>query len=157
MSAVISPCGTYRYRLDREIQGAFNPTLSCVFVMLNPSTADGVENDPTIRRCISFAKRFGCGRLVVVNLFAYRSTNPDFLWEVEDPVGPDNDTYLKSLLLEESTVKIAAWGSNVRAAERGAEVFKRFGPFKCLGKNKTGTPRHPLYVQANRDLEDFIQ
>ncbi len=159
MSAVISLCGKYRYRLERSLANpqamALDPSRTCIFVMLNPSTADGVENDPTIRRCLDFTQRFGCGKLLVVNLFAYRATNPDLLWEVPDPVGPANDYYLKTALLEENAVKIAAWGSNVRAAERAADVFKRFGPFKCLGMNKTGTPRHPLYVQKTRELEDF--
>lgn len=154
MSAIISLCGTYRYRLERKIEG-FPESKACVFVMLNPSTADSTEDDPTIRRCIGFASRFACGKLIVVNLYAYRTPYPTVLFDARDPIGPDNDEHLKMVLLDEGNVKIAAWGSAVRAADRAAEVFKRFGPFKCLGINKTGTPRHPLYVQANKELENF--
>lgn len=93
--AVISDDGLYRYLLERHWD---DTTSSCTFVMLNPSTADALVDDPTIRRCVGFAKSFGCGSLRVVNLYAYRATKPAELWTVDDPVGPANGSYWFSAL-----------------------------------------------------------
>ena len=95
MSAIISPCGRYRYVLKRNLPQAIRWVKPCLFVMLNPSVADAELDDPTIRRCIGFAKREGCTELTVVNLFAYRSTDPEgLLIQTRDPIGDMNDAYI---------------------------------------------------------------
>lgn len=111
--ATLSPCGLYRYALGRAWDpepGEFDsvrPTFS--IIMLNPSTADHTLDDPTIRRCIHFAKQEGCGALLVRNLFAYRATNPKELRTVADPYGPLNERTLSLSLL--FAMRVAAWGS----------------------------------------------
>ena len=114
MRAVFSefPVGaTYRYALERRWDH-MRPYL--VMVMLNPSTADAVRDDPTIRRCVGFAKKARAGGLLVLNLFAYRATDPRELREAADPVGPENDEIIKRHLdgmsLYEGTKVVAAWG-----------------------------------------------
>jgi hypothetical protein len=119
--------------------------------MLNPSTADADRDDPTIRRCISFAEQWECASLAVVNLFAYRATEPDALKEVEDPVGPQNDLYIKRLLNEEPEYVVCAWGAFKFAKRRVARVLslireQGLTPV-CLGMTAGGGPRHPLYVK----------
>lgn len=159
MSAVISDCGKYRYTLKREwMTGAG----TCLFIMLNPSTADAEQDDPTIRRCIGFAQRWGCQRLAVVNLFAYRATEPSVLLNVENPVGPENDRYIGELL-GAAKFRIAAWGSSVRhlAHRREAEVIakcKAFGfGLDCLAVTKDGFPRHPLYMPNHLERTPFVR
>lgn len=153
-SATLSPCGKYRYRLERR-WGEGNP---CTFIMLNPSTADAEQDDPTIRRCIGFAKREGYGALVVVNLFAYRATNPLELAKRDDPIGPDNDLHLLVGASYLSTT-IAAWGAHAMAMKRGVEVAHYLAQqaigLKCLGVTKSGAPRHPLYVKSDAPLIDY--
>lgn len=155
--AVISDCGTFRYRLEREWPG--ERERRCLFIMLNPSTADAEKDDPTIRRCIGFAKREGCTSLAVVNLFAYRSTDPVWVWGAPDPIGPDNDCYTHSELLRADLV-IAAWGAHGTpgaALERARHIRQYVGakPVFCLGKTNVGAPRHPLYIRKDQPLEPF--
>jgi hypothetical protein len=153
--AVLSPCGTYRYTLDR-VWDASLPT--ALFIMLNPSTADASVDDPTIRRCISFAKREGCGALTVVNLFALRSTNPDALTTHPDPVGPDNDTHIALALGKQPEVAIAAWGAHPFTRARAEAVAALLAPVwqvNCLGTTKSGDPRHPLYVRGDQPLQPW--
>lgn len=150
--AVLSEDGAYRYSLVRRWGNA----LPAQFVMLNPSTADDTLDDPTIRRCVGFAQRLGCGGIVVVNLYALRSTDPAQLWKADDPVGPRNDTYLSVVMRRAGTVGaplIAAWGANAKA-DRVAEVLAmpHAEQFTCLGLTKAGAPRHPLYVRADAPL-----
>ena len=147
--AIISPCGLYRYRLTR--QWGDGPT--AVFVMLNPSTADASQDDPTIRRCIGFAKREGCGSLLVVNLFAYRATDPDGMFRLGvEPVGDENDGHIADAMLGSAGPVIAAWGGDKRAKVRVRDVRYMAGKIGvrllCLGKTKDGSPRHPLYVKG---------
>src|SRR5258705_129238 len=108
MSAIISNCGTYRYRLERVL-GPQPKT--CMFIMLNPSTADHVINDLTIKRCLGFAAACGCGRLLVGNLFAYRTTYPAELRRAVQPEGSYNSRHLKKMCVESDLV-IAAWGED---------------------------------------------
>lgn len=155
-SAVISDCGLYRYRLDRR-WGEGRPV---AFVMLNPSTADGTQDDPTIRRCVGFARRLGAGALVVGNLYAWRATKPDDLWGAKDPIGPDNDRHLAAIAAEASDV-IAAWGSHPTAHGRERPVadlqLAAMGrmPLWALRITKTGSPGHPLYINADAPLLDY--
>lgn len=127
---------------------------TCLFVMLNPSTADAEQDDPTIRRCIGFAQSWGYQRLVVGNLFAYRATDPRDLLAASEPIGPYCDHWLLHLL-DESSLAVAAWGAHAMARDRARQVrrtvFDRM-PYKrraCLGTTKDGHPRHPLYVRAD--------
>ncbi len=157
MNAVISPCGTYRYVLTRKIPSVLRWVKPALFIMLNPSTADAVQDDPTIRRCISFAEREGCTQLRVVNLFALRATDPRELATHEDPIGPENDSFLRSEILVSNAVGgliVAAWGANKFAKDRACSVVDNFHqlPLMCLGNTKDGSPRHPLYVKSDQSL-----
>lgn len=159
VGAYISPCGTYRYRLWR----VWNVNLGLVcFVMLNPSTADEEADDPTIRRCIRFAKDWGFGGIEVVNLYAYRATDPAALSLAADPVGPSNDVEIVTAATGARLV-VAAWGATrlkagldgtgvARTALRIDQVVRlltRNGIVHALGVTATGAPRHPLYVPAS--------
>lgn len=154
-SAVIDPTGAYRYHLGRH----WNPLFPkrCCFIMLNPSTADAELDDPTIRRCIGFAKRWGYGALDVVNLFAYRATNPQELYQVEDPVGPDNDRWIRTVTGSAGcSLVVAAWGAHRMASHRGNKIASLIDcPMVCLGRTKDGYPRHPLYVPADAERLRF--
>lgn len=130
--------GPYRYLLTRNIDGA-DPARAITWVMLNPSTADALKDDPTIRRVIGFSKRWGYGHVRVVNLFALRATHPIELQRVEDPVGADNDHYMEQALLDASHV-VLGWGNDGKLCD----MRYRFQGYSCLGTTKSGEPRHPL-------------
>jgi hypothetical protein len=142
---IFSPCQAYRYTLWRQWDMFNHSYLLCIG--LNPSTADAQQDDPTIRRCIDFAKRWGYGALCMVNLFAYRSSDPRALYAVAFPVGPDNDTYIE-LLSRDADCILAAWGHHGSYRQRGTQVATYLSerPLMCFGLNKDGTPKHPLYV-----------
>ncbi|MDR0576996.1 MAG: DUF1643 domain-containing protein [Candidatus Accumulibacter sp.] len=151
-NARISTCGTYRYLLSR-VWGDAPPA---VFIMLNPSTADAVKNDPTIDRCERRGRKMGHGGLIVANLFALRSADPAKLFRHPDPVGPGNDAAILEAVANAGIV-ICAWGragkwqgrdAAVLALLRGAGVEPR-----ALSFNKNGTPRHPLYVSYDKTPE----
>jgi hypothetical protein len=145
-SAVISNCGKYRYSLKRDIS---NYTLGKVtFIMLNPSTADASLDDPTIRRCIGYAKDWMMSKLEVVNLYAYRATDPKELWKVEDPVGEDNNLYIQNALYTSDLV-VCAWGNNAKLDRVGEVIgiIKEFTTPHYLELSKTGQPKHPLYLK----------
>ena len=153
-TAVIDGTGVYRYRLGRSWSKALRP---CLFVMLNPSTADAVEDDRTIRRCVTFAIRQGCGSLVVVNLFALRATDPKELKGLRDPVGPANDRHIKEAAAEGGLI-ILGWGTSGGLKERDREVLEILGdhgPLWCLGHTIKGHPKHPLYLKTGTELEDY--
>lgn len=148
--ATFSSCGRYRYTLTRR--WATGKLYAC-FVMLNPSTADASENDPTVRRCIDYATRWGYGGLVVVNIFAWRSTDPDALEGVDDPVGPENDAAILDAAKGADMV-IAAWGVASKLAPARSRVvldlFDARGVVPlALAYTKAGHPRHPLYLRAD--------
>lgn len=124
-TATISDCGKYRYNLTREWDDSL-PRL--LFVMLNPSTADDEVDDPTIRRCISRAKGNSFGSVEVVNLFAYRATNPDELKRTEDPVGPENDKHIIEAVNRAHTI-IIAWGTKGGLNHRDHYVSKLLSQF----------------------------
>ncbi len=149
--AVLDPTRTYRYRLDRVVgpEGRV-----CLFVMLNPSTADENNDDPTIRRCIAFARREGCGRLVVCNLYAYRATDPATLDEVADPCGPDNDAHLMRAA-KEADLAVLAWGARHLRDEQPQRVttlVAALAPTFVFGWTANGDPRHPLYLRKDAPL-----
>jgi hypothetical protein len=162
MNAVISTCGTYRYLLTRPAPRGLDFTLpvcaTALFVMLNPSTADSDVDDPTIRRCKAFAYRWGCAGIAVVNLYGLRSPSPAALWNHDDPVGPDNDMWLRITAREHETV-VFAWGANAKK-DRVREVYEifqgtRHRQIRCLGTTQDGSPRHPLYVKGDQPLIEW--
>lgn len=135
----------YRYLLWREWDRA-KP--SCVFIMLNPSTADATKNDPTIRRAMSFAEQFGFGRFEAVNLFAYRATDSRTLARVRNPVGRDNDSFILESLARCDECFVA-WGNLGALRERSRlvlEMIPETTVLNCLGVNQSGEPKHPLYL-----------
>ena len=155
MGAVFSPDRIYRYRLTRD--GAMGGS-TCLFIMLNPSTADEKVDDPTIRRCMAYAARWGHARLEVVNLFALRATNPMQLRLFRgDPVGPDNDRHIMEAV-QDADIVIAAWGQHGKLLGRAGEVrqmaLNMRRPLYCLRRSRDGQPAHPLYLPG--DLEPQI-
>ena len=188
--ANISGCGRYRYRLWREWRSSAKPEhwawltdelgrsvndgaghplgtpKSAVFIMLNPSTADGELDDPTIRRCVGFAKSWGYDRLDVLNLFAYRTRNPNELLSLthdDDPVGPQNRATFRSLLENDDTLGrpigkiICAWGNHGRYINQDETVLGWLGdyPRYALRISQGGNPSHPLYLPAASKLVEF--
>jgi hypothetical protein len=141
-TADFSPCRRYRYALWRTWGGI---TGYAMFVGLNPSTADETEDDPTIRRCIAFAKEWGYGGLCMTNLFAYRATQPTDMMNADDPVGPDNDDWLRDAGGGASVV-VAAWGVNGTFSGRNTAVRKTLPRLHYLRLTKAGHPGHPLYL-----------
>lgn len=114
-SAIISPCGQYRYRLERAWDRSFP---AAVFVCLNPSIADATLDDPTLRKCVGFARRWGCGHLVLVNLFALRATDPREMKRHPSPVGPDNDRHIQEAV--QPPARSSAWRGGRTAVTCGA-------------------------------------
>lgn len=150
--ADISECGRYRYRLWRD-GWAGDDDRACLFVMLNPSTADAMTDDPTIRKCVGFCKRWGYGMLMVVNLFAFRSTKPAGLLGVDDPCGPENDAFIRAEADAANRI-VLAWGSHPEVSDlmsrRRFEVRRlieqHWPKTIVLGRAKDGNPRHPLML-----------
>ena len=154
IGAVFDKSGVYRYRLWRH----WDPALpKLCLVMLNPSTADASNNDPTIARCVKLARDWGYGGVEVVNLFAYRATSPRDLWQSEDPVGPSNDRYIKHAAAHTDAC-VVAWGNlpPTRIA-RAKSVLRMLSSHKllCPGVTKLSHPRHPLYLSSDALLEQF--
>lgn len=153
--AVISDNGVYRYVLRRSwdtLTGIGAP----LFVMLNPSTADATVDDATIRRCRGFAEDGGYAGFTVVNLYAFRATSPKALWQVDDPVGPENDDHLVRELEERTGPVICAWGSHAKTKRVHQFVDLTDGAeLKCLGRTLDGSPRHPLYLRRSTPLQDW--
>lgn len=143
--AIFSEDKQYRYALWR----IWNEDLdSVMFIMLNPSTADEKKNDPTINKCIAYAKRWGYGAVFVCNLYAYRNKDPKVLEHVPDPVGPDCDQWIITVS-KIMTLRIAAWGNGTISKGRVDKVRSLTGPLNCLEKSKSGNPKHPLYLRKN--------
>lgn len=169
-SAYISKCGLYRYSLTRIWACTGN---LLVFVMLNPSTADAETDDPTIRRCINFAKRDGYAGIKVINLNPYRSTDPSALFYHRISTEAMDENYLETHMVMGSNLIwnspiVFAWGAHEYGqifgqdyidhahCVRGQMGFKREDrPFYCLGRTAKGAPRHPLYVKASQPLEVY--
>ena len=178
--ASISADGKYRYLLWREWrmeshdpakwrwldavdgEGArLGEPKACVFVMLNPSTADGETDDPTIRRCVGFAKSLRYERIEVVNLFAYRATNPKDILSMHytaDPVGFENESYVETAAINAGII-VCAWGSHGTHMDQDQTMLgwlaSRDRHTYCLGRTKSGQPKHPLYLRADSKLEPY--
>lgn len=150
--ATFSADGRYRYALERRWD--VGPTL--LFIMLNPSTAGATDDDPTIRRCVGFAKRWGYAKLLVGNLYALRATDPVELLKADDPIGPENDAALERLAGEVTRRAIVAWGTNCAIdPERVRRVYEILRAanlqIDCLRRTANGSPGHPLYVRRDAD------
>lgn len=153
-SAVISTCGQYRYHLTRPPIAPYPLYCPAPFVMLNPSTADAAIDDATIRRCRGFAERWGNDGIIVVNVYALRSTDPKALNRHADPYGPENDDWLRKIGRFHESV-VVAWGTKAAPGDvdRAVEKLTQGGArLMCLGTTKHGHPRHPLYVRADQPL-----
>lgn len=145
--------GAYRYRLERRVEVGPVAGGNLCFVMLNPSTADAFVDDATIRKCWKFAMREHFRGIVVVNLFAFRATDPAEMWRanaVTNIVGFRNDFFIKHAVAEADAV-VVAWGRLPKQAQARADaviemIFANDGPPSCLGVNKDGSPKHPLYL-----------
>jgi hypothetical protein len=144
-TATFSPCGRYRYLLTRTWDKT-KPI--CAFIGLNPSTADERQDDPTIRREIAFARDWGFGALVMLNAYAFRSTDPKALWTIDDPYGPDNLATISEWTRKADLV-VAAWGANIRA-DQAWKLRLLFDVNRikvhALRITKKGQPEHPLYL-----------
>lgn len=155
---IFSACRQYRYTLWREWQtqaDMLNPPTSrtgrwpdhsyAMFIGLNPSTADETQDDPTIRKCIGFAKRWGFGSLCMTNLFAFRATDPRKMKGCPNPIGDENDRWLVACARDAGII-VAAWGVNGQHVGRDEEVMNLLDGMQCLRTTKDGQPEHPLYV-----------
>lgn len=149
--AYISPCGLYRYSLWRQ----WAPGPQVMFVGLNPSTADATLDDPTIRRCIGFARAWGYGGLMMTNLFAWRATAPRDMMAAADPVGPDNDRVLQ-IAHAKAAITVAAWGAHGTFLSRHGAVRAMLPRLHCLRLTKDGHPGHPLYLPASLQPVEWI-
>jgi hypothetical protein len=153
-SAVISPCEEYRYELVRRWGNG--PLLG--WIMLNPSTADASQDDPTIRRCIGFAKAWCYDGIIVRNLFALRATDPRELKAHENPVGDDNLYHLGQCWQQNLT--IAGWGGHRSAADliatnSGVRAQLESLNLSCLGTTGSGAPCHPLYLRSDTEPRTY--
>lgn len=155
--ASLSPCGTYRYVLTRRWYPKTG-TGSVLWIMLNPSTADADQDDPTLRRCQTFARDWGYDGVTVCNLFALRSTDPKALARHPDPIGPANDEILDAMSQAPCLV-VAAWGANGALYGRGLVVADRLAAagvqLHALGTVRGNHPAHPLYIPADRKPEPW--
>lgn len=143
-SAVLSPCRRYRYALTRR----WGTGASVAWVMLNPSTADADRDDPTLRRVTAYSRAWGFSALTVVNLYAYRATDPRDLFTAPDPVGPDNDAHVIRAAATSARI-VAAWGAHARADRIAAALaLPGMRDLTALALTASGQPRHPLYLPA---------
>lgn len=154
-TATFSPCRTYRYTLTRVWNK--RAPVAC-WILLNPSTADERQLDPTLRRCVGFSRAWGFGSMVVVNLFAFRSPYPSKVYAANDPVGPKNDLYILRMTKKADKV-IVGWGVHGKLLDRQERVralLQRHGIESwCLGLTKASHPKHPLYVSAATELMNY--
>lgn len=131
---------------------------SVAFIGLNPSTADENLDDPTIRRCVNFAQSWGAGTLFMVNLFSLYATDPNVMMNHRSPNIDENNKWLLEIA-RQSEIVVAAWGNHGSHQSRDSDVMEKLGwvgvEAKCLGFNKDGSPKHPLYVPANMPLVPF--
>jgi hypothetical protein len=151
--AYFSPCRKYRYSLKI----IWNSTLPLLVVIgLNPSTADEYKDDPTVAKCKRLARKLGCGGLIMLNLFAFKSTDPSDMFAADDPVGQENDKVLLELT-QNAFIVLVAWGNGGLYRNRASDVVVNIlkdRKLKCLNINKTGMPEHPLYCKTG-ELTDY--
>ena len=150
-AAILSPCRTYRYTLERAWDDSKPRVL---FVLLNPSTADETEDDATLRRGIGFSRGWGCGSVTFVNLFAFRATQPSDLKKASDPVGPENTIYIRHEAAKADEI-VLAWGAHGGLLGQDKKVLSLLSEFDLfhLGLTKDGHPKHPLRLRADTELQ----
>jgi hypothetical protein len=143
----------YRYSLWRTWEDRGN---RATFVLLNPSQANEVDDDPTIRRCMGFARDRGYSSVEIVNLFAYCATQVKTLKKANDPIGFENDAYIQEAS-QRANLLICAWGNWGSLWGRNLEVMGLLGEVKCgcLGMTRSGHPRHPLYLPKSTNIETY--
>ena len=147
--ALYSADRRYRYLLFRRL-GRGDRHL--VFILLNPSTATEYQDDPTIRRCVGFASRWGYDQLTILNIFALRATDPRQLYHSSDPVGVDNLSHIEKI---KADLFIAGWGRHGQLNSQGEKVKQLLPKLKCLGTNQDGSPKHPLYLPNSASIIAF--
>lgn len=147
-TAKLSKCRRYRYALWRTWDQS-KPYI--MFICLNPSTADETTDDPTLTRCITYAKSWGYGGVCMANLFAFRATAPADMKAAKNPIGSQNDRWLEKLA-HEAEIVVAAWGNDGVHSGRSRQVRALIPNMYCLKINKTGEPAHPLYQKAHIQL-----
>jgi hypothetical protein len=161
VSAILSTCGTYRYRLERAIENA--PLPRCVaYIGVNPSTADATLDDATVRRWRGFTTRYRGSRFVVGNLFAYRATDVRELAAARDPVGPENDEHLRGII-EQADIVVPCWGPRGKVPrtlryryDEVESLLRACGkPVKAFGFSKGGDPLHPLMLANSTPFVDW--
>lgn len=168
MSAIISSCGRYRYRLERHMLYDAMPSDvlaqdgPMVFVMANPSTADATDDDPTIRKCKGFALRHGRRHLIVVNVMAWRSTYPKELLAAPDPMGPENERYVRAAAATPDALIVVAWGEAIKRPLRHFTLpvidwLRQHNDVHCFGLTDTKQPRHPLMLAYSTPLEIYAR
>lgn len=153
-TAEFSPCRRWRYSLFREFDSGSG---TVAFIGLNPSTADETTNDPTVSRCLRFAHAWGFGQMHMLNIFAWRDTDPHGMKAAGDSVGPNNDRELRRTALSADLV-VACWGVHGAHLGRGEYVANQLladVPLQCFGLTKEGHPKHPLYLRADSTLVSF--
>lgn len=141
------PCRRYRYSWETDVRPDPGKGL-CAFIGLNPSTADESGPDPTVRRCMNYAARWGYGRFVMLNLFAFRATDPRVMLAEADPVGEDNDSYLLAFGVD-ADLTVAAWGNHGLHAGRWQQAAMLVPGLHALKLTKQGQPAHPLYLKGD--------
>jgi hypothetical protein len=141
--ARLSTCRKYRYQLWR-VWDLEAPYLNVIG--LNPSTADENADDPTIRRCVGYAKDWGYGGLIMTNLFAWRATKPSMMKKAKEPIGKGENDYWLTVTSHSAGLVLAAWGIHGTFQERDKAVIQMLPELHCLGTNDDRTPKHPLFL-----------
>lgn len=148
--AIFSNCYNYRYSLSRLWD---NNKETCLFIGLNPSTADACQDDPTIKKLIAYASQWNLGGFQICNLFALRTPNPDYLLKSKVPIGDLNQHYLEAAISNSST-QILMWGNHGNYHPQLENLVSTLESPLCFGLNKNGTPKHPLYL--SKDLKPIV-
>ena len=139
-----SKCKRYRYSLGRSWSEGSG---KAVFIGLNPSTADQRTDDPTIKRCVSFAHAWGCSSMEKVNLVAFCATKSEDLKRHAKPICRNNDRWI-AMAISKANLSIACWRNHGEFLQRSDKIHHRYPTLLCLGINPSGAPKHPLYIKA---------
>jgi hypothetical protein len=167
-ACIFSECRNYRYTLLHQWDELFERQRA-LFICLNPSTADENQLDPTLTRIKSFSTRLGANEFLILNLFAYRATDPKEMMTVNDPIGSENDAHIKAAITEAYTLNgeqldiVGGWGNHGLHMQRQRACLTLLEHFRelpnlniyCLGKNSNHTPKHPLYIAADQRFEEL--
>lgn len=161
MSAIISPCGQYRYRLERDIQ---MDGFVVAFFGVNPSTADAHAEDSTTRKWAGFCRVMGARRYIAGNPFAFRSTDVKALASAADPIGPENDANIDAIIAD-ADILIPCWGNRSKVPpglrhrfdSLAARLFASGKPVKTFGLTASGDPMHPLMLGYSTPILEWSQ